>query len=165
MWDGYLATRETAEAPLTTYMTWHFADEPEAANRLGELAREGIKTATCTLQWTHEANEEEPPQPGDHSIITDWSGRPLCIIETTAVQVVPFEQVSADHASAEGEGDRSLEYWRRAHWEVFSAECASLGKQPSPDMPLICERFRVVYPPLKPGTGGRALAGEEQATD
>ena len=45
----------------------------------------------------------------------------------------------------EGEGDRSLEYWRQAHWNYFSPICTALGREASEDMPLVCERFRLVY--------------------
>ncbi|NEQ26775.1 MAG: ASCH domain-containing protein, partial [Microcoleus sp. SIO2G3] len=45
-----------------------------------------------------------------------------------------------------GEGDRSLEYWREAHWRYFSRVLPKIGKEPTIDMLLVCERFKVVYP-------------------
>jgi uncharacterized protein YhfF len=60
--------------------------------------------------------------------------------------VVPFREVTATHAYAEGEGDRSLAYWRQAHWEFFSRTCAALGRAPDETMPVVCEEFRVVFP-------------------
>jgi len=72
-------------------------------------------------------------------------GAPLLIIETTAVEVVPFDAVTAEHASQEGEGDRSLAYWRGVHWRVFSRELEALEIEPSEQMPLVCERFRMIY--------------------
>jgi uncharacterized protein YhfF len=42
--------------------------------------------------------------------------------------------------------DRSLAYWRNAHWHYFSGRCRALGKALSMDMPVICERFKVVFP-------------------
>ena len=53
-------------------------------------------------------------------------------------------EVDADHARDEGEGDRSLEHWRAVH-ERFFTEHAEGGFQP--DMPVVLERFRVLYPP------------------
>jgi uncharacterized protein YhfF len=56
-----------------------------------------------------------------------------------------YDEVDAKFAYEEGEGDRSLEYWRDAHWRFFSRTLPTIGKEPSVDMPLVCERFRVIY--------------------
>jgi uncharacterized protein YhfF len=45
----------------------------------------------------------------------------------------------------EGEGDLSLEYWRKAHWRFFTREAITEGYEVSDDMLLSCERFRVLY--------------------
>jgi uncharacterized protein YhfF len=50
-----------------------------------------------------------------------------------------FNDVDAAFSSDEGEGDRSLAYWRAAHRRYF----ARLG-QFAENMLLYCERFRVV---------------------
>jgi uncharacterized protein YhfF len=146
MWEAYLATLPPGAEPRP-YMTWHFASSEPVADELGRLAAAGIKTATAGLLWDYEANEEEVPRPGDLSIITDWSGAPLCIAETTEVVVRPFSEVDERQAYDEGEGDRTLAYWREVHWRVFSDTCAGLGREPSPDMPVVCEHFRLVFPP------------------
>ena len=44
----------------------------------------------------------------------------VCIVEVTKVSVQPFKQVSADHAYKEGEGDKSLAYWRQVHEDFFT---------------------------------------------
>jgi uncharacterized protein YhfF len=66
-------------------------------------------------------------------------------IETTAVDIVAFDAVSAEFAAIEGEGDASLDYWRRVHWDYFGRECARIGHEPCVAMPVVCERFIVVY--------------------
>ncbi|WP_238136670.1 ASCH domain-containing protein [Variovorax sp. JS1663] len=60
-------------------------------------------------------------------------------------EVVPFEQVTAEFAATEGEGDSSLAWWREAHWRYFGRECARIGRTPSQHMPVVCERFRVAF--------------------
>lgn len=85
--------------------------------------------------------------PGDLSIVTNWAGSPLCIIETETVEVVPFSEVSAEFATIEGEGDGSLSFWREAHRPYFTRECARAGRQFSENMLVACERFKVVYRP------------------
>ena len=89
---------------------------------------------------------EELPKVGDLSIITNWDGEPLCITETIEVQIKAFNKVDEKFAYDEGEGDRSLAYWRKVHWDVFSKECFAIGRELTETMPLLCERFRVVFP-------------------
>ncbi len=62
------------------------------------------------------------------------------------MRIVPFNLVDEQVAREEEEGDPSLGWWRRAHWDYFSTECQRLGRTPSEDMPIVCQRFRVLYP-------------------
>ncbi|HSG18377.1 MAG TPA: ASCH domain-containing protein [Anaerolineae bacterium] len=124
---------------------WSFGDSPDMAEDLGRLVADGIKTATCSLLWEFEAEGAAPPEEGDLSIILDGVGRPLCLIETTEVRLRAYDEVNAQFAYDEGEGDRSLAYWRDAHWRYFGRICQALGHSPSHNMLLVCERFRVVY--------------------
>ncbi len=147
-WNAYrskLPAERSAGLPETPD-AWGFGNSPQMADELGALALAGIKTATCGLLWEYEAENEPLPKPGDLSIILNGAGEPLCLIETLEVQVKPFQDVDAQFAYDEGEGDRSLAYWRAAHQHFFSLYCARLGRQPEMDMPLVCERFRVIYP-------------------
>lgn len=144
-WQAYLAALPEGEARPTTYQAWGFGDSPEMADELGRLVKAGIKTATCSLLWEYEADGEPIPQVGDLSIILDGGGRPLCIIKTVELERRPYDQVEAQFAYDEGEGDRSLAYWREAHWRFFSRSCARIGREVSETMPLLCERFRVVF--------------------
>jgi uncharacterized protein YhfF len=63
---------------------------------------------------------------------------------TTEVEVVPFDEVSAEHAHLEGEGDRSLAHWRKVHERLFT-EHAAHGHGFSRDMPVVLQRFAVLY--------------------
>ncbi|MCP4706735.1 MAG: ASCH domain-containing protein, partial [candidate division Zixibacteria bacterium] len=101
--------------------------------------------ATCGLVWAYEAENEKLPSVGDLSIITNWEGEPLCIIESIEVEINVFNEVDEKFAYEEGEGDRSLAYWRKVHWDYFSRECSNIGREPTETMPLMCERFRVVF--------------------
>ena len=146
-WQAYLASLPAGQnPPSNTYDAWGFGDSPEMADNLGLLVKNGIKTATCSLVWESEAEGESPPYAGQMSIILAGNGDPLCIIETIEVEIKPYNEVDAQFAYHEGEGDRSLAYWREAHWGFFSRVCQRLDLEPSLTMPLYCERFRVVYP-------------------
>ena len=144
-WQGFLATLPPDTPRPAGYSAWGFGDSPEMADDLGALVREGTKTATCGLLWEYEADGDPLPQVGEYSVITGGDGSPLCIIETTEVVVRPFNMVDAQFAYDEGEGDRSYAYWRAGHWRFFSRVCKRIGRQISETMPVVCERFRVVY--------------------
>jgi uncharacterized protein YhfF len=110
----------------------------------------GVKTATCSAVWEWEAEGKRLPEVGLKTIVLDGSNAPLCIIETSEVEILPYNEVGARFARDEGEGDLSLEYWREAHWNYFSRVLPKAGLEAAPDMPLVCERFRLIYrSPLK----------------
>ncbi len=144
-WKEFLASLPPGSPKPILSDSWYFGNSAEMAARLGELVREGTKTATAGLLWSYEAENEPLPEPGQFFIIIDWENHPLCVIQTSHVQVLPFNQVGEEHAFLEGEGDRSLKYWRDVHWKFFSMECQEIGKSPSNTMPVVCERFRRVY--------------------
>ena len=146
-WQSYSSSLPSgSEQSSRRCESWHFCDDEQDANELGALVKAGVKTATCSLLWVYEAEGARLPEVGGLSIITDWDGRPLCIIETTEVTIRPFNEVDSTFAYDEGEGDRSLAYWRKVHWRFFGRELATIGREPTENMPLVCERFRVVWP-------------------
>lgn len=71
--------------------------------------------------------------------------QPKSIVEKTEVFECKFSDAPPEFAVAEGEGDKSLKWWRKAHWEFFSRECIEQGIEPSQSMQLVLERFKVVY--------------------
>ena len=145
-WQSYLTSVPGGKiSSSTSYEVWSFCDNEVNANELGDLVKSGIKTATCGLVWAYEAENEKLPSVGDLSVITNWEGEPLCIIESIEVEIKVFNKVDEKFAYEEGEGDRSLAYWRKVHWDYFSRECSNIGREPTETMPLMCERFRVVF--------------------
>lgn len=145
-WSAFAATRSSDPTPFFLE-AFHFDDNQPSADELAALVQQGRKRATAALLWAHEGEDKRVPQPGDLSIVTDFAGRACCVIETRRVDIVPFDQVSAEFAATEGEGDGSLAYWRHAHEAFFGRECQRIGRVPAPDMPVVCERFDVVYAP------------------
>ena len=62
--------------------------------------------------------------------------QPRCITRTTKVDVVPFEDVTADCAAAEGDG---------THRKAFAAACEEIGRNFDESMKCVYEYFDVVY--------------------
>ena len=111
-----------------------FGDSPALADELAALVLAGIKTATC---WA--ASEGASTHLGKRMVVLSGSGEPLAVIETVELTQRRFNAVDAAFAYDEGEGDRTLAYWQKAHHRYFTR----LG-QFGEDMLLYCERFRVV---------------------
>jgi uncharacterized protein YhfF len=144
-WADYRATLP-ADAPSEPFpQVDAFGDHAALADELGQLVLAGIKTATCSALWEWEAEGSELPQVGTKTIVLNGAAVPICLIETTEVWIPAFQAVDAQFAYDEGEGDRTLESWREGHWQYFDRALPRIGKQPTPDMLLVCERFRVLY--------------------
>jgi len=146
-WQTYLNSlpAENSSQYAALPEAWGFGDGPAMADELGALVAAGTKTATCSLLWEYEVQGDRVPQVGDLSIILDGAGNPLCIIETTEIVIRPYNEVRADFAYDEGEDDRTLASWRKAHWHFFSRTCEVIGKTIDESMPLVCERFEVIW--------------------
>ena len=121
---------------------WAFGAAPDL---LAELVAKGVKTATASAYDEYVHYEEELPKVGDLDVVLDGQGQAVAIIETTKVTVIPFRDVSADHAYKEGEGDRSLTYWRQVHEELFTKWLADIGLSFSPASKVVLEEFQLVY--------------------
>ncbi|WP_246746915.1 ASCH domain-containing protein, partial [Streptococcus mitis] len=78
--------------------------------------------------------------------ILDSQNQAVCIVEITKVSVKPFNQVSADHAFKEGEGDKSIAYWRQVHEDFFAEWLREAGLTFTPESKVVLEEFRKVYP-------------------
>ena len=125
-----------------TYEAWPFGEAPD---KLAGLVAQGIKTATCSAYDLYQIDDEPLPQAGEYSVILNAREEAVCIIKTTKVYVAEFDEVSEEHAFKEGEGDRSLEYWRKVHADFLTNELASVHKSFDGKTKVVCEEFEVVY--------------------
>jgi uncharacterized protein YhfF len=145
-WQEFLSTLpDDSPYRSKTYIAEGWGDSPEMADELGGLIAQGVKTGTCSAFWEWEAEGNPIPEVGLITVVVDGRGEPLCIVETTEVTVRKYNEVDAGFARAEGEGDLSLDYWRDARRHFFSRVLQKFNRQFSEDMPLVCERFRVIY--------------------
>ena len=123
------------------YEAWAFGDDPD---KLAALVKSGVKTATCSAYDLYHAENEPIPQEGGYSVILDSKGEAVCIIKTTKVYVTEFIRVSKEHAYKEGEGDRSLEYWRKVHRDFLTRELTSVHRTFTENTKVVCEEFELV---------------------
>ena len=113
MWNAYKQINPSIGDEIDA---WAFGVE---ADLLADLVLRGEKTATASAYDLYAVEDEPLPQEGTFDVILDSQNQAVCIVEVTKVSVQPFHQVSADHAYKEGEGDKSLAYWRQVHEDFF----------------------------------------------
>ncbi|AJW78079.1 ASCH domain-containing protein [Clavibacter michiganensis] len=108
----------------------------------------GEKTSTSSLLVQYDADDEELPVVGSRGAVIDSAGRPVLVVETTAVEVGRLADVPLAHAVDEGEGYTSVAEWRAGHEEFWtSAEVVAElpdGFRLDDDTEIVMERFRVV---------------------
>lgn len=140
MWNAYKQINPSIGDEIDA---WAFGVE---ADLLADLVLKGEKTATASAYDLYAVDNDPLPQEGTFDVILDSQDQAVCIVEVTRVSVQPFHQVSADHAYKEGEGDKSLAYWRQVHEEVFTEWMSEAGLTFTPDSKVVLEEFRKVYP-------------------
>lgn len=140
------ARRARPSLPADVPEAWAFGATAEQADDLLELVSRGTKTAMASSLWDYETAGDTLPRIGDLSVVLDGRGVPRAVIGTTDVRVIPFDEVGAEHAFAEGEGERTLCAWREEHerfWREHSPSVPPFAR----DMPVVCERFEMLYSP------------------
>jgi uncharacterized protein YhfF len=121
-----------------------YGDSEALSEALLALIRAGRKRAGTGLLWAYESDGEKISRTGDIEIVIDHLNQPALVTRITSAKVVRYDEVTAEYATIEGEGDGSLEYWRKAHWAFFSRECARIGREPAESMPVVCSIFEVL---------------------
>ena len=99
---------ETSDLPKAEFMF----PGPER-DRLVKLILDGVKTATAALMIEYEV--------GAHSVLVDSDERPVAVLVTTAVDVIPLGKVTDRYAIDEGEGDVTAAQWRSAHESFWNS--------------------------------------------
>ncbi len=142
LWQQFVDNRAIDE---TKFDRWSFGSSKEVADELVDLVLQEKKRATTSLYRLYEIEKETIPRAGEYSVILDGSGRERCIIQTSNVKLMAFEEVDGVFAEKEGEGDLSLDYWRRVHRQAFSEELKAYGIPFNDKMLVVLEEFKLVY--------------------
>ncbi|PID14922.1 hypothetical protein CSV63_10795 [Sporosarcina sp. P34] len=142
VWEEFKSTHPDAPEQ---YVAWSFGNSKQMADELASLVVEGTKTATSSNYTLYELENEPLPMVGLHNIILDGNGIAVAVVENIAVKVVPFNEVTEEHAYLEGEGDRSLRYWQEVHETFFTNELKEVNRDFHHEIPVVCETFKLVY--------------------
>jgi uncharacterized protein YhfF len=147
-WQAYLATTPDAEERAARfYETYQVGDTAEDADYGARLIMEGAKTTTSGLLWGYEITGDPPPFVGALGVVENGRSEPVCVVETTRLEAIPLNAVTdVDFIVRYGEWGVTPESWQERAWAYYAPHCRELGREPQPDMPMLCEWFQVVYP-------------------
>lgn len=144
LWIGFIQNNPKFK-DRTMPESWYFCDNKKDADECAQLVVDGVKQATSTSMWWFETNNHPLPKIGDLYIITNWEGKAYAIIQTFKVEKIQFKEITQEYAEIEGEGDKSLEYWKNVHWDYYTREMKVKGQNPTKDMMIVCEQFKTIW--------------------
>ena len=141
LWARFAAAHHIEQ---DSYEAWAFGGDPDG---LARLVLAGEKTATSSAYDLYPLEGEPLPQAGKYDVLLNSREEAVCILQTTRVYVTAFDAVTPDHARREGEGDKSLAYWRQVHEAFFSDCLREAGLAFTPETRVVCEEFEVAFRP------------------
>ena len=100
-----------------------------------------MKTLTSSAFWNYP--DGKIPFVGALSVLVDGAGRPRGIVETTRVEIMPFQAITEDMAQDYGEGERTADWWRRVMGQFYQTSATRHGVAFTDDTALIWEWFVV----------------------
>jgi uncharacterized protein YhfF len=143
LWERFKV--QHPDAPNKPVAIFHFCDNRVDAEECLRLVLAGQKKATAASLPEYELCGDPLPNPGDLNVVTDFDGTAHAVIRTTDVEVKRFADVDAQFAREEGEGDLTLEWWRRAHHAYFTRALSGTKFAVDDDLLITCERFELVF--------------------
>lgn len=142
LWQAYRS--QHPEAPQEPYESFHFCDNREDADICADLVVRDIKRATAASVAELERAGMRQPVVGDLSVVTDWSGEAVSIIRTSRVDIRRLDDVDEAFAIREGEGDKTLKWWREVHEVYYRRALEGSGIRVDGELLIVCEEFERV---------------------
>jgi uncharacterized protein YhfF len=130
---------------LDRYKVRTFGNSAQFADLLIGLIASGEKTGTYALASEFAARPEQAPVVGDLYVVTHFDGRPALLYRITEVRTVPFEDIGPAEVAVEGPNARDVAVWRRIHWDYWGSQLRAQGQPPSMQMPVIFQRFEILF--------------------
>jgi uncharacterized protein YhfF len=140
------AQRARPNDRLESYKVRTFGNSAAISDVIVPLILSREKTGTFALESEFEHSPNEAPKVGDVYVVTHFGGDPALLYRVTEVERVPFSQISHAHVQVEGPNARTVPVWRKIHWDYWGATLRAQGREPSEQMPVLFQRFEVIFP-------------------
>ncbi len=144
-WDRFVFSLPLNSRPVNPNISASFAGNKEITDELLNLYFIGKKTAGSSIVEDFLSAGDQLPQIGNYWIFLNSKEEPSCILKTVDIKLHKFNEVPVEIALAEGEGDLSLEYWRKVHGQLYNPFLKMWGLTDIQEATVITEFFEVVY--------------------
>jgi uncharacterized protein YhfF len=114
---------------------------PDTADEGAAAILNGTKTLTSSPFW--EFADGRIPFVGTLSMLLNGSRQPVAIVETTRIEIMPFNAISDELAFAYGEGERTAVWWRKAMGDWYRGSASRYGVEFREEAPIIWEWIKV----------------------
>lgn len=144
-WQKYVSTLSHEQRLQSVWVEASYAGNREITDDLLELYLLGQKTAGSSIVEDFVTAGEPLPKVGNHWIFLNSKSEPCCILKTEKIVIHKFKDIPEEIAIAEGEGDKSLSYWKAVHAELYVPHLAGWGVAEISEANVITEFFKIVY--------------------
>lgn len=144
-WDQFIFSLSPSLRPVNPNVSASFAGNKEITDELLSLYLIGKKTAGSSIVEDFLSAGDELPQIGNYWIFLNSKEQPSCIFKTVNIKIHKFNEVPEEIAVAEGEGDLTLEYWRKVHGGLYNPLLKIWGLKDIHEATVITEFFELVY--------------------
>ena len=144
-WNSYLDSIPEEDRPIHPHVEVSIAGNLEICDTLLGLYLERKKSAGSGLVKDYELAEDELPIVGNFWIVLNSNEEAKCILKTTRVVKNKFKDITEEIATAEGEGDLTIAYWKNAHREFFEPFLKDWKINDLDSEEVVTEFYEVVY--------------------
>lgn len=108
-WQSFLKSQsDPPDSNRRFYESFRIGSDDEDADSGARLILSGQKTATSSLLWEYEDSGKVLPDIGALSVVEDGGRKPVCVVETTWIEVMKFCDIDEKFAIEYGEADGTL---------------------------------------------------------
>ncbi len=122
-----------------------FGIDAKTTRGIFDYIQSGAKTGTYTLPWLLEKTGQPRARDGDYVVLIDYDGTPTLLLRMVSQETVAFGAIDARITGLDGPSVRDVEVWKPLHQKFWDGELAAYGLSVTPDMPVLVERFALVY--------------------
>jgi len=144
-WNSYLDTVPDKESLQDVFVEAMPAGNFQITDNLIELYFAGKKIAGSSLVEDFASAGDPLPKVGNFWIVLASDKKPKLILKTKKIEIHKFAEVPQYVATAEGEGDLSLDYWKREHAKIYEPHLANWGIKDLNQANVITEFFELVF--------------------